>query len=133
MMTSAMERADRVRRRSMIRALMWWAANVGRPVADEGRSQKSTGWRPRKAASLSAEVASRGGCCAAANGPSSGREVAAGDPVEVVHRPAHGVSIRETFRALSLEPDLLPRLLNVPELPSYVREKVARRVGAGSR
>ncbi|WP_200215379.1 MOSC domain-containing protein [Micromonospora coerulea] len=58
--------------------------------------------------------------------------VGAGDPVEVVARPAHGVTIGEVFRATSLEPELLPRLLDVPELPESIREKVRRRV-AGSR
>ncbi|MFC4144859.1 MOSC domain-containing protein [Micromonospora mangrovi] len=57
-------------------------------------------------------------------------EVAAGDPVEVVDRPAHGVTIGEVFRATTLEPELLPRLLDVPELPEPIREKVRRRLVA---
>ena len=56
-------------------------------------------------------------------------DVGAGDPVEVVDRPAHGVSVGEVFRATTLEPALLPRLLDVPELPESLREKVRRRVG----
>ncbi|SCL70016.1 MOSC domain-containing protein [Micromonospora chersina] len=59
-------------------------------------------------------------------------EVGAGDPVEVVDRPAHGVTIGEVFRATTLEPDLLPRLLDVPELPESLREKVRRRLGAAA-
>ncbi|SCE96725.1 MOSC domain-containing protein YiiM [Micromonospora purpureochromogenes] len=59
-------------------------------------------------------------------------EVGAGDPVEVVDRPAHGVTIGEVFRAMNLEPELLPRLLDAAELPAPVMEKVRRRV-AGSR
>ncbi|MER6592248.1 MOSC domain-containing protein [Micromonospora purpureochromogenes] len=59
-------------------------------------------------------------------------EVGAGDPVEVVDRPAHGVTIGEVFRAMNLEPELLPRLLDAAELPEPVLEKVRRRV-AGSR
>ncbi|GGM16103.1 molybdenum cofactor biosysynthesis protein [Micromonospora yangpuensis] len=55
-------------------------------------------------------------------------EVGAGDPVEVVARPAHGVTIGEVFRATSLEPDLLPRLLDAPELPEAIRDKVRRRL-----
>ncbi|MEU2616190.1 MOSC domain-containing protein [Micromonospora sp. NPDC007271] len=55
-------------------------------------------------------------------------EVSAGDPVEVVDRPAHGVTIGEMFRATTLEPELLPRLLDVPELPEPIREKVRRRL-----
>ncbi|MFI1197618.1 MOSC domain-containing protein [Micromonospora sp. NPDC020750] len=58
-------------------------------------------------------------------------EVSAGDPVEVVDRPAHGVTIGEVFRAGTLEPELLPRLLDVPELPESVREKARRRLDAG--
>ncbi|WP_431927365.1 MOSC domain-containing protein [Micromonospora wenchangensis] len=55
-------------------------------------------------------------------------EVSAGDPVEVVDRPAHGVTVGEVFRATSLEPELLPRLLDVPELPASTMEKVRRRL-----
>ncbi|MEU8258198.1 MOSC domain-containing protein [Micromonospora inaquosa] len=57
-------------------------------------------------------------------------EVGAGDPVEVVDRPAHGVTIGEVFRATSLEPELLPRLLEAPGLPESIRAKVRRRLGA---
>jgi MOSC domain-containing protein YiiM len=56
-------------------------------------------------------------------------DVGAGDPVEVVHRPAHGVTIGQVFRATTLEPELLPALLDVPELPESVQEKVRRRLG----
>ncbi|MDH6462389.1 MOSC domain-containing protein YiiM [Micromonospora sp. A200] len=59
-------------------------------------------------------------------------EVGAGDPVEVVDRPAHGVTVGEVFRAMNLEPELLPRLLDAAELPEPVLEKVRRRV-AGTR
>ncbi|WP_229402440.1 MOSC domain-containing protein [Micromonospora okii] len=55
-------------------------------------------------------------------------EADAGDPVEVVQRPAHGVTVGEVFRATTLEPELLPRLLDVPELPESVRRKVERRL-----
>ncbi|MEU8389115.1 MOSC domain-containing protein [Micromonospora sp. NPDC048842] len=57
-------------------------------------------------------------------------EVGAGDPVEVVDRPAHGVTIGEVFRATSLEPELLPRLLDVEDLPAPIREKARRRLAA---
>ena len=43
-------------------------------------------------------------------------EVAAGDAVEVTHRPAHGVTIDEVFRALTGEHSLAERLLQAPEL-----------------
>jgi MOSC domain-containing protein YiiM len=55
--------------------------------------------------------------------------VRARDTVEVVHRPAHGLTIGDTFRAVTLEPALLPRLIDVEELPAYIRERAARRVG----
>ncbi|SCL17444.1 MOSC domain-containing protein YiiM [Micromonospora nigra] len=55
-------------------------------------------------------------------------EVSAGDPVEVVHRPSHGVTIGEVFRATSLEPALLPRLLEAEDLPEWIREKARRRL-----
>src|SRR5918994_157148 len=42
-------------------------------------------------------------------------DVGAGDPVEVVSRPAHGVTIGETFRALTGESALLPRLLDAEQ------------------
>jgi MOSC domain-containing protein YiiM len=56
--------------------------------------------------------------------------VRAGDTVEVVHRPAHGLTIGTTFRALTIEPALLPHLIDVEELPAYMRERAARRVAA---
>ena len=54
--------------------------------------------------------------------------VTAGDPVEVVDRPAHGVTIGTTFRALNGEPELLPALLAATQLPKAVRDKVHRRL-----
>lgn len=59
-------------------------------------------------------------------------EVSAGDRVEVVERPAHGVTIGEVFRATNLEPELLPRLLDVPELPEPIQEKVRRRLASAA-
>jgi MOSC domain-containing protein YiiM len=56
--------------------------------------------------------------------------VSAGDPVRVVERPEHGVTVGEVFRATTLEPELLPRLLDVPELPESTRVKVQRRLAA---
>jgi MOSC domain-containing protein YiiM len=55
-------------------------------------------------------------------------EIRAGDPVAVVHRPAHGVSVAHTFRAVMAEPELLPSLLAVEELPEFVMEFVRERV-----
>lgn len=60
-------------------------------------------------------------------------EVGAGDVVEVTARPDHGVTIGETFRALTGESALLPRLLAAEQLPADLLRKVRRRVGAMSR
>jgi len=49
-------------------------------------------------------------------------EVAAGDPVEVVHRPDHQVDVRTVARAYHADRSLVPRLLEVPELPPSWRE-----------
>ncbi len=38
-------------------------------------------------------------------------EIRAGDPVEIVHRPDHEVTVAFQFRAVTLERELLPRLL----------------------
>lgn len=54
--------------------------------------------------------------------------VQAGDPIAVVRRPAHDVTIGLMFRALTIEKDLLPRLLAAGEdLPADTREYVLRR------
>jgi MOSC domain-containing protein YiiM len=55
-------------------------------------------------------------------------EVRATDAVEVIHRPAHGVTIAEGFRAWTLEPELLPRLLTADEAPEELRAKIRRRL-----
>lgn len=57
--------------------------------------------------------------------------VRAGEPVRVVHRPGHGVTVAQVFRALTREPDLLPSILAAVELPEETRE-VARGGGPGN-
>jgi MOSC domain-containing protein YiiM len=52
-------------------------------------------------------------------------EVGAGDPVTVVERPDHGVSVQTVFRAVTLEPALLPRLAEVEALPADIRRRAA--------
>jgi len=42
--------------------------------------------------------------------------VRAGDRVTGVHRPAHGVTVAQVFRAITLEPELLPSILAADEL-----------------
>lgn len=56
-------------------------------------------------------------------------ELGAGDQITVTHRPGHNVTIGEVFRALTIEPALLPRLLQAPELPTRRVETVRRRLG----
>lgn len=57
-------------------------------------------------------------------------EIRAGDGVTVLDRPEHGVSVAEGFRAWTREPELLPRLLSVPQLPAGMREKLRQRLDA---
>lgn len=54
--------------------------------------------------------------------------VRAGDPVEVVHRPGHGVTVSTMFRALHLDQSLLPQLLHVEGLADCARERAEKYV-----
>ena len=49
--------------------------------------------------------------------------IAAGDEIVVAHQPGHGVSVSTMFRALTTEPRLLPRLLEVEGLTEEARVK----------
>jgi MOSC domain-containing protein YiiM len=51
---------------------------------------------------------------------------APGDEVTVLDRPAHDVTVRVMFRALTTERELLPRLLVVDDLAAGVRRTVER-------
>jgi MOSC domain-containing protein YiiM len=55
-------------------------------------------------------------------------ELGSGDLVEVVHRPEHGVSVATVLRAITSEPALLPRVLEVPELAARIRERAQHRL-----
>ncbi|HZM84167.1 MAG TPA: MOSC domain-containing protein [Candidatus Limnocylindrales bacterium] len=55
--------------------------------------------------------------------------VRAGDEITVVHRPRHDLSIAELFRALTTEPDLLPKIVGIQEVPAWLRVKTLRRLG----
>jgi MOSC domain-containing protein YiiM len=55
-------------------------------------------------------------------------ELAAGDPIDVVHRPGHGVSVTTMFRAVTTAPELLPRLLEVDGLVDEARRKAEKYV-----
>jgi len=50
-------------------------------------------------------------------------KVRARDPVTVVHRPAHGVTVAQVFRALTLEPELLPSILAADELEEETKAR----------
>ena len=54
-------------------------------------------------------------------------EIQAGDPIEIVHRPDHDISIAMSFRALTTEPDLLARLLVADALPEELKDLARRR------
>ena len=54
-------------------------------------------------------------------------EIQAGDPIEIVQRPDHDVTIALSFRALTIEPDLLPRLLVADALPRELKDLARRR------
>jgi MOSC domain-containing protein YiiM len=54
-------------------------------------------------------------------------EIQAGDPIEIVHRPDHDISIAMSFRALTTEPDLLARLLVADALPGELKDLARRR------
>lgn len=54
--------------------------------------------------------------------------IEAGDAVRILHRPDGGVTIGETFRALTLEPELLVRLVDAPGVPDELRARVSRRM-----
>ena len=54
-------------------------------------------------------------------------EIRTDDPVEIVHRPDHDVTVALVFRALTLEPQLLGRLLAADALPEESKERARRR------
>jgi MOSC domain-containing protein YiiM len=54
--------------------------------------------------------------------------VRAGDSITVVDRPDHDVTIGFVFRALTLEPELLPQVLEADALPAEIKEIARRRV-----
>jgi MOSC domain-containing protein YiiM len=54
-------------------------------------------------------------------------EIQAGDRIEIVHRPDHDVTVALTFRALTVEPELLPRLMAADALPRDTKELARRR------
>jgi MOSC domain-containing protein YiiM len=55
-------------------------------------------------------------------------EIAAGDRIEVVHRPDHDVTIATTFRALTTEPELIGGLLAADAHPHHIRDRITARL-----
>jgi MOSC domain-containing protein YiiM len=56
--------------------------------------------------------------------------LSAGDPIDVVHRPGHGVTVTTMFRALTTDRSLLPQLLRVDGLVDEAREAAEKYVAA---
>lgn len=56
--------------------------------------------------------------------------VRAGDAVQVVHRPGHGVTVGLVFRAITTESELLSRIVTVDALAEDILATARRRVGA---
>ena len=54
-------------------------------------------------------------------------EIQAGDQIEIVYRPDHDVTVALSFRALTVEPELLPRLLVADALPGELKDLARRR------
>jgi MOSC domain-containing protein YiiM len=57
-------------------------------------------------------------------------DIQAGDAVEILSRPNHEVTIALVFRAVTLEPDLLPLLLAAEALPAEIIDQARRRISA---
>lgn len=58
-------------------------------------------------------------------------EIGSSDTVEIVHRPAHGVSIGETFRALTGDHSLAGRLLEATQLPAEAHASARKWLAVG--
>jgi len=56
--------------------------------------------------------------------------IQAGDPVQIEFRPSHDVTVAVTFRALTTESELLPRLLAADAMPDDIKELAAKRTAA---
>ena len=54
-------------------------------------------------------------------------QIQSGDPVVIEHRPDHDVTVAVTFRALTTEPDLLPRLPAAGALPEWIKDRARKR------
>lgn len=54
--------------------------------------------------------------------------VRAGDPIDVVDRPSHGVTIGHVFRAVMTEPELLPDILAADALAAEIKQLARKRL-----
>lgn len=54
--------------------------------------------------------------------------IAAGDPIEIIERPDHDVTIGMTFRALTTEPDLLSAVAVAMAHPEHIHHRIAARL-----
>jgi MOSC domain-containing protein YiiM len=54
--------------------------------------------------------------------------VRAGNPITVVHRPDHDVTVRLVFRALTTDPGLLPDILVADALPEEAKDVARKRL-----
>ena len=60
-------------------------------------------------------------------------EVQAGQAIRIVHTPQHGVTIGETFRALTGDRTLASRLLEAPELPAQAHANARKWLAGAAR
>ncbi|AXG79769.1 MOSC domain-containing protein [Streptomyces paludis] len=60
-------------------------------------------------------------------------EIRAGDPIEIIHRPGHEVTVGMAFRAVTTERELLPRVLAAGEALHAEELRIAREYVAGLR
>ena len=59
-------------------------------------------------------------------------ELTAGDPLRVVHRPDHDVTVSTMFKAFTTQPDLLPRLLDAGDALAPKARRAAEKHAARS-
>ncbi|MGW4272675.1 MOSC domain-containing protein [Streptomyces seoulensis] len=50
-------------------------------------------------------------------------EVSPGDPIEVIKRPGHGITVNLMLRAITTERELLPRMLEAPEMLPKIQDR----------
>ena len=50
-----------------------------------------------------------------------------GDEIELMHRPEHDITIGTVYRAMMLEPELMPSLLVADALPEPLKRQARKR------